>query len=83
MVGFYHSFVVKLISLKFSFRIMLKNLDQDQDRHSVGSDLGPNCLKRLPSDEKVAASKERYCHKITLGVVPCSLLVYSCFCAVR
>ena len=23
------------------------NLDPDQDRHSVGTDLGPNCLQRL------------------------------------
>ena len=30
-------------------------LDQDQDRRSVRSDLGPNCLQRL----SVATSKER------------------------
>ena len=24
-----------------------KDLDPDQDRHSVGPDLGPNCLQRL------------------------------------
>ena len=33
-------------------------LDPDQDRHFVGPDLGPNCLHRLFTDEKVAASKE-------------------------
>ena len=24
----------------------------DQDQHSVGSDLGPNCLQRLSADDK-------------------------------
>ena len=32
--------------------------DQDQDGHSVGPDLGPNCLQRLSADKKVAASKD-------------------------
>ena len=27
-------------------------LATDQDRHSVGPDLGPNCLQRLSSDNK-------------------------------
>ena len=27
-------------------------LHQDQDRHYVGSDLGPNCLQRLATDDK-------------------------------
>ena len=35
------------------------SLDPDQDQHSVGPDLGPNCLQRLSADDKVAASKER------------------------
>ena len=26
-------------------------LDPDQDRHSVGADLGPNCLQRLSTEE--------------------------------
>ena len=35
------------------------SLDLDQDRHSVslGFDLGPNCLQRLSTDDKIAASK--------------------------
>ena len=28
------------------------SLDPDQDRHSVGPDLGPNCLQRLSTDDK-------------------------------
>ena len=28
------------------------SLDPDQDRHSVGQDLGPNCLQRLSVDTK-------------------------------
>ena len=33
--------------------------DPDQDRYSVGPDLGPNCLQRLSAETKVAASKEK------------------------
>ena len=35
-------------------------LDPDQDRHSVGPDLGPNCLQSLKgiSRRKVATRKE-------------------------
>ena len=31
---------------------MPNSLDPDQDRHSVGPNLGPNCLKRLSADVK-------------------------------
>ena len=31
---------------------MSKDLDPDQDRHFVVSDLGPNCLHRLSADDK-------------------------------
>ena len=31
---------------------MPNGLDQDQDRHSVGPDLGSNCLQRLSADDK-------------------------------
>ena len=27
-------------------------LDPDQGRHSVGPDLGPNCLQRISADDK-------------------------------
>ena len=40
---------------KKSFRntIRLSNcLDSDQGQHSVGPDLGPNCLQRLSADNK-------------------------------
>ena len=30
---------------------MSNGLDPDQDRHSVGPDLGPNCLQRLSVDD--------------------------------
>ena len=39
---------------KKSFRNTIRvsnNLDSDQDRHSVGPDLGPNCLQRLSADD--------------------------------
>ena len=41
---------------------MSNKLDPDQDRHSVGPDLGPNCLQRLSGCQqtiKVATNKER------------------------
>ena len=31
---------------------MSNGLDTDQDRHSVGPDLGPNCLRRLSAEDK-------------------------------
>ena len=31
---------------------MSNSLDQDQARHFVGPDLGPNCLHRLSADGK-------------------------------
>ena len=31
---------------------MANSLDQDQDRPSVGPDLGPNCMQRLLTDDK-------------------------------
>ena len=45
----------QLTFAKKSFRntISVSNgLDQDQDRHSVGHDLVPNCLQRLLADGK-------------------------------
>ena len=30
---------------------MSNNLDPDQDQHTVGPDLGPNCLQRLSTDD--------------------------------
>ena len=30
---------------------MSNGLDSDQDRHSIGPDLGPNCLQRLSTDD--------------------------------
>ena len=29
-----------------------KDLDPDQDQHSVSPDMGPNCLQRLSADDK-------------------------------
>ena len=43
-------FFYEIYPFKNSFRntiIMSNCLDQDQARHSVGPDLGPNCLQRL------------------------------------
>ena len=40
--------------LNNSFRNTIRvsnNLDPDQARHFVGPDLGPNCLKRLSTDD--------------------------------
>ena len=46
---------------KDSFRNTIRvsnHLDSDQDRHSVGPDLGPNCLQKVISRQQVTASKE-------------------------
>ena len=32
---------------------MLNSLDPDHARHSVGPDLGPNCLQRLSANDKI------------------------------
>ena len=49
------------VSKKIFRKIFSVNcLDPDQDRYSVGPDLGPNCLQRLSSKTtKEAAGKER------------------------
>ena len=39
---------------------MSKSLDPDQDRHSVGPDLSPNCLQRLSADDVSTTSKDRF-----------------------
>ena len=38
-------------SFRHSIRVS-KGLDPDQDRHSVGPDLGPNCLQRILANDK-------------------------------
>ena len=45
----------KIIFSKNSFRNTIRvsnSLDPDQDRRSVGPNLGPNCLQRLSADDK-------------------------------
>ena len=45
----------KLTFSKNSFRNTIRvanGLDPDQDRQSVGPDLGPNCLQKLSADDK-------------------------------
>ena len=49
------TFILKLAFSKKSCMntVRVSNaLDPDQGRHSVGSDLGPNYLKRLSADDK-------------------------------
>ena len=43
------NFFKKILSGTLS---VLNSLDSDQDRHSVGPDLGPNCLPRLSEEGK-------------------------------
>ena len=48
-------FLSKLTFSKNSFRNIIRvsnGLNPDQDRHSVGPDLDPNCLQRLSVDDK-------------------------------
>ena len=37
---------------------MSNDLDLDQDQHSLGPDLDPNCLQRLSADDKILARKD-------------------------
>ena len=49
------SFFSKLSFSKIHFRNTIKmsnSLDADQDRQTVGPDLGPNCLQRLSEVDK-------------------------------
>ena len=73
LFAFWVSFLLLLSSADFlkstfqkqSFRNTIRvsnSLDPEQDRHSVGPDLGPNCLQGLSADEKVGGSKERVKH---------------------
>ena len=48
-------FSFKLIFSKISFRniiVVSNSLDSEKDGHSVGPDLGPNCMQRLSADDK-------------------------------
>ena len=37
---------------------MSNSMDPDQDRHSVGPDLGPNYLQRLSSDNTLSSQED-------------------------
>ena len=51
---------------------MSNSLDQDQVRHFVGPDLGPNCLQRLSADNTY---KQRIKVGMFCGMVNCCLIV--------
>ena len=54
-------FFSKVTISKNSFRNTIRvsnSLDPDQDRRSVGPDLGPNCVERSSADDKIAASRQ-------------------------
>ena len=49
----------------FSNTIRVSNgLDPDQDRHSVGPDLGPNFLQSLSADDKLLLARQELCFSI-------------------
>ena len=37
------------------YNYLANSLDPDQDRRSVGPDLGPNCLQRSAADDKICS----------------------------
>ena len=58
MLGNFSRFYCRLptsfsnISFRKGYTIrVLNGLDPDQDQHSVGTDLGPNCLQRLSAGD--------------------------------
>ena len=65
-------FLSKLTFSKISFREAIRvsnGLDPDQDRHSVGPDLDPNCLQRLSAvDKSPVAGKELTCVHVLLNI---------------
>ena len=54
MLGKFSCFCCHLLTLfqRILSGALSNGLDPDQDRHSVGPDLGLNCLKRLSADDK-------------------------------
>ena len=56
MLGKFSCFCCSLLTSKNSFSNSIRvsnGMDQDQDQHSVGPDLSPNCLQRLSTATKV------------------------------
>ena len=66
MLGNFSGFICHLLTFsKIIFRNTCyqcqKSLDPDQDLHSVGPDLGPNCLQRLSADNnQIRVCNENY-----------------------
>ena len=55
---------LKSFFLIFQNSIRVSNgLDPDQNRRSVGTDLGPNCLQRLSGKEKSPLAREEFRYK--------------------
>ena len=58
-MGFIYLAFSKLLFSRNSFRNTIRvstgldGLDPDHSRHSVGPDLGPNCLQRLSADDSI------------------------------
>ena len=64
-------FFSKSAFTKNSFRNTIRvsnSLDQDQARHFVRRDLGPNCLQRLPPDDTTQVGKEMF-----ITTLPCPI----------
>ena len=59
-------------------------LDPDQERHSVGPDLGPNCLQRLSSKDKSPLSRKEFniTHVASLQGV-CFIIAINCCASVK
>ena len=49
------------------------SLDPDQDGHSVGADLGPNCLQRLTADNTSKQRPTYLCFLTNKNVLLCLL----------
>ena len=44
-----------------AYKSVSNSFDPDQARHIVGSDLGPNCLKRLSADGTTRRQRDKAC----------------------
>ena len=75
LMGRKESNQTKIFKLLFSnnpFRNTIRvsnRLEQDQARHSVGPDLGPNCLQRLSENFQATHVNENGCESLSAGFI--------------
>ena len=73
---FFSKYTVTKTSFSNTIRVLVSNcLDPDQDQHSVGPDLFPNCLQRLSADDKSLLARKELVRQYSLNY-PCTVEGY-------